>query len=83
MRSGRRRRGGRTHRSTVASRHPSSKPLCSNFSVVAFSDTVRIFASSNPPSAVASISIVTLRVTPAVVPSGPRTSAESFLKSVA
>ena len=60
---------------------PSSNPLCSNFSVAAFSETVRTFASSNPSGVVASISIVTFRVTPGVAPSGPRTSSASFLKS--
>lgn len=36
-----------------------SKPLCSNLSVVAFSETVRTFVSSNPSGAVASTSTVT------------------------
>jgi len=61
----------------------SSNPLCSNFSVAAFSETVRTFESSNPSGAVASISIVTFNVTPGVAPSGPSTSSASFLKSVA
>ncbi len=61
--------------------HTSSNPLCSNFSVAAFSDTVLTFASLKPSGAVASISIVTFRVTPGVAPSGPSTSSASFLKS--
>ena len=40
----------------VLLRQPSSNPLCSNFSVVGFSETVRTFASSNPSGVVASIS---------------------------
>jgi hypothetical protein len=56
----------------AGSRHPSSNPLCSNFRVEAFSETVRTFASSNPSGAVASISIVTFSVTPGVAPSGPK-----------
>lgn len=71
----------RSHR--VWLNHPSSNPLCSNFSVAAFSETVRTFASSNPVGAVASTSIVTLSVTPGVAPSGPRISSASFLKSEA
>jgi hypothetical protein len=48
----------------------SSHPLSSNFSVAAFSETVRTFASSNPPVVLASISIVTFRVTPGVARAG-------------
>ena len=61
--------------------HVSSNPLCSNLSVVAFSETVRTFASSNPSGDVASTSIVTFNVTPGVAARGPRTSSATFLKS--
>ena len=47
-------------------------------SVAAFSDTVRTFASSNPSGLLASISRVTVRVTPGAAASGPRTSSKTF-----
>jgi hypothetical protein len=62
---------------------PSSNPVCSNLSVAAFSDTVRILASSKPADDSASISTRTVSRTPETAANGARTSSARVLKSSA